>query len=119
MYEVNNIIYINKTINLNWDNRQLIKKKIVFNILVGQSKRNKKKKIPHPISSLYIAITLLQKLTISTIYNSITQAKLYLLFQAIVALTFAKYAAKPFFPDCVPPDNAVTLLAAVCLCKFV
>lgn len=36
--------------------------------------------------------------------------------QAIVALTFAKYAAKPFFPDCVPPDNAVTLLAAVCLC---
>lgn len=41
------------------------------------------------------------------------------IFQAIVALTFAKYAAKPFFPDCVPPDDAVTLLAAVCLCKLI
>jgi L-type amino acid transporter 5 len=36
--------------------------------------------------------------------------------QAIVALTFAHYAAKPFFQDCEPPDNAVRLLAAVCLC---
>ncbi|XP_058812417.1 Y+L amino acid transporter 2 [Topomyia yanbarensis] len=36
--------------------------------------------------------------------------------QAIVALTFAQYAVKPFFPDCEPPDNAVRLLAAVCLC---
>lgn len=38
--------------------------------------------------------------------------------QAIVALTFAEYAAKPFFPECKPPDNAIRLLAAVCLCKF-
>lgn len=38
--------------------------------------------------------------------------------QAIVALTFAQYAAKPFFPDCAPPDHAVRLLASVCLCKI-
>ncbi|XP_075212238.1 juvenile hormone Inducible-21 [Lycorma delicatula] len=36
--------------------------------------------------------------------------------QAIVALTFAQYAVKPFFPDCSPPSLAVSLLAAVCLC---
>ncbi|XP_019873715.1 large neutral amino acids transporter small subunit 2 [Aethina tumida] len=36
--------------------------------------------------------------------------------QAIVAITFAEYAAKPFFPECKPPENAVRLLAAVCLC---
>ncbi|XP_075152549.1 juvenile hormone Inducible-21 [Haematobia irritans] len=36
--------------------------------------------------------------------------------QTIVALTFAQYAAKPFFEDCEPPENAVKLLAAVCLC---
>lgn len=38
--------------------------------------------------------------------------------QAIVAITFAQYAAKPFFPDCDPPGDAVTLLAATCLCKY-
>lgn len=37
--------------------------------------------------------------------------------QAIVALTFARYAAKPFFPDCDLPEDAVRLLAAICLCK--
>lgn len=36
--------------------------------------------------------------------------------QAIVAITFAEYAAKPFFEECRPPQNAVRLLAAVCLC---
>ncbi|XP_056644455.1 Y+L amino acid transporter 2 [Diorhabda sublineata] len=36
--------------------------------------------------------------------------------QAIVAITFAEYAAKPFFPECRPPENAIRLLAAVCLC---
>ncbi|KAK4880432.1 hypothetical protein RN001_008578 [Aquatica leii] len=36
--------------------------------------------------------------------------------QTIVALTFAQYAAKPFFPDCDPPEAAVRLLAAACLC---
>ncbi|GLV37779.1 Juvenile hormone Inducible-21 [Carabus blaptoides fortunei] len=36
--------------------------------------------------------------------------------QAIVALTFAQYATKSFFPACDPPDQAVRLLAAVCLC---
>lgn len=36
----------------------------------------------------------------------------------IVALTFAEYAAKPFFPDCDPPANAIRLLAAICLCKY-
>ncbi|OWR44558.1 large neutral amino acids transporter small subunit 2 [Danaus plexippus] len=36
--------------------------------------------------------------------------------QAIVAITFGQYVVKPFFPDCEPPENAVKLLAAVCLC---
>ncbi|KAL3282253.1 hypothetical protein HHI36_005444 [Cryptolaemus montrouzieri] len=35
--------------------------------------------------------------------------------QTIVALTFAEYATKPFFPDCDPPAYAIRLLAAVCL----
>ena len=37
----------------------------------------------------------------------------------IVALTFAKYAAKPFFPECEPPDESVRMLAAMCICKWV
>ncbi|XP_053614263.1 large neutral amino acids transporter small subunit 2 [Plodia interpunctella] len=36
--------------------------------------------------------------------------------QAIVALTFGQYVAKIFFPECEPPQNAIRLLAAVCLC---
>lgn len=36
--------------------------------------------------------------------------------QTIVALTFAQYAAKPFFPVCDPPESATRLLAAACLC---
>ncbi|XP_035902833.1 Y+L amino acid transporter 2 [Anopheles stephensi] len=36
--------------------------------------------------------------------------------QAIVALTFAQYAVRPFFEDCEAPESAVRLLAAVCLC---
>lgn len=36
--------------------------------------------------------------------------------QAIVALTFAQYAVRPFFPDCSPPGAAVSILAALCLC---
>lgn len=36
--------------------------------------------------------------------------------QAIVALTFAEYAAKPFFPDCSIPQDLIKLLAALCLC---
>lgn len=38
--------------------------------------------------------------------------------QAIVAITFAQYAAKPFFANCDLPENAVRLLAAICLCKL-
>lgn len=38
--------------------------------------------------------------------------------QAIVAITFATYVTKPGFPTCQPPDDAVRLLAALCLCKF-
>ncbi|CAH0725967.1 unnamed protein product, partial [Brenthis ino] len=36
--------------------------------------------------------------------------------QAIVALTFGHYVVKPFFDECEPPQDAVKLLAAVCLC---
>ncbi|KAL1124286.1 hypothetical protein AAG570_002055 [Ranatra chinensis] len=37
--------------------------------------------------------------------------------QAIVALTFAEYAATPFFPEgCHPPPQVLSLLAAVALC---
>ena len=35
---------------------------------------------------------------------------------AIVALTFAQYAATPFMGECPPPEWAVRLLAAACLC---
>jgi len=35
---------------------------------------------------------------------------------AIVALTFSIYAVKYFFPECEPPDEAVRILAAVCIC---
>jgi len=34
---------------------------------------------------------------------------------AIQSLTFALYITKPFFPECDPPDEAVRVLAAVCL----
>lgn len=36
--------------------------------------------------------------------------------QAIVALTFAEYAAKPFFPNCDIPIDIKQILAALCLC---
>ena len=35
---------------------------------------------------------------------------------AIQALTFALYILKPMFPECDPPDDAIKLLAAACLC---
>ena len=38
--------------------------------------------------------------------------------QAIVALTFAVYALKPFFPTCDPPSVAVILLAASCISEY-
>ncbi|KAK6623261.1 hypothetical protein RUM43_009113 [Polyplax serrata] len=38
--------------------------------------------------------------------------------QAIVALAFAHYAAKPFFRDCEPPQNSIRILAALCLCTL-
>ena len=31
------------------------------------------------------------------------------------SLTFALYLTKPFFPECDPPDDALRLIAAVCL----
>lgn len=40
----------------------------------------------------------------------------YIKLQAIVALTFAEYAAKPFFPSCSTPQEIVKILAAICLC---
>ena len=36
---------------------------------------------------------------------------------AIVSLTFSKYITKPYFPECNPPDEAVRMLAAGCICK--
>lgn len=35
--------------------------------------------------------------------------------QAIVAMTFALYALRPFYPDCDPPSEAIKLLAVVCI----
>uniref|UniRef100_A0A6G1SJD0 Y+L amino acid transporter 2 n=1 Tax=Aceria tosichella TaxID=561515 RepID=A0A6G1SJD0_9ACAR len=35
--------------------------------------------------------------------------------QAIVALTFALYALRPFYPDCDPPTESVKFLAVVCI----
>ena len=37
---------------------------------------------------------------------------------AIIALTFAEYVAKPFYPDCVPPTPLMKLLACSCLGKI-
>ncbi|XP_046580344.1 Y+L amino acid transporter 2-like [Haliotis rubra] len=34
---------------------------------------------------------------------------------AITAMTFANYILQPAFPDCGPPDTAVSLLAALCI----
>ena len=34
---------------------------------------------------------------------------------AIVALSFAVYSVKYIFPECDPPDEAVRLLAAICI----
>lgn len=34
---------------------------------------------------------------------------------AIMGLTVANYLAKPFFPDCDPPDEALRIIAAVCI----
>ena len=36
---------------------------------------------------------------------------------AIVALSFAVYSVKYIFPECDPPDEAVRLLAAICIGK--
>lgn len=37
----------------------------------------------------------------------------------IVALTFALYVMRPFFPDCVPPGNIQVIIAAVLICKLI
>ena len=37
---------------------------------------------------------------------------------AIIALTFAEYVSKPFYPDCEAPTYLVKLLACSCLGKF-
>lgn len=35
---------------------------------------------------------------------------------AIMGLTFAKYVIQPFFPECVMPDSAIRLIAALAIC---
>lgn len=37
---------------------------------------------------------------------------------AITALTFANYILEPFFSNCVPPANAVRILAGLVICKY-
>ena len=37
---------------------------------------------------------------------------------AVIALTFATYSIKPFFPDCDSPEYAVIILAAVALGEY-
>ena len=36
---------------------------------------------------------------------------------AITALTFANYILDPFYPECLPPPEAVRLIAACLICK--
>lgn len=38
---------------------------------------------------------------------------------AITALTFAKYVLQPVFPDCEVPSVAASLLAALCISKYI
>ncbi|KAJ6222527.1 hypothetical protein RDWZM_001072 [Blomia tropicalis] len=35
---------------------------------------------------------------------------------AIIALAFSFYTLRPFYPDCDPPNEAIRLLAIVCIC---
>ncbi|GFO25039.1 large neutral amino acids transporter small subunit 2 [Plakobranchus ocellatus] len=38
---------------------------------------------------------------------------------AITGLTFANYILQPLFPDCGPPTMAVSLVAALCISKYI
>ena len=37
---------------------------------------------------------------------------------AIISLSFAKYAAAPFYPGCTPPLIVTKCLAAACICEL-